>query len=271
MARKSKNETTVTDEEVAPEVASAPVKEKKSKKEKKDKKEKKEKKEKKDKDKKSKKEKKDKKKSKAVEEPAEAVPESTPSDEVETEPVAEDAAPTEEAPTVVAQLQTSTDEAVTAALEAASSHASAMKNLVSTLRALQRALTKERRETSKVLVKAVKTSSKRKRKKGGNPGGFNKPVPLSEPLCDFLGVDHGTEKPRTEVTRALVAYIKEKELQNPEERKQVLPDAKLKSLLNCGDDDKVTFFNLQSYMKYHFLKRDPETNEVLPYSPATSS
>ena len=257
MARKSKKETTVTEEEV---VDPAPKKEKKSKKDKKDKK--------------SKKEKKAKKEKSVVEEeavpaPAPVVEEAEDVASNEDAPSNEEASPNDDAPSVVDQLQVNTDEALALALESANTQYNAMKNLVSTLRTLQRALTKERREGVKALAKAFKTSSKRKRKKGGNPGGFNKPVPLSEPLCDFLGVEHGTEKPRTEVTRALVAYIKEKELQNPEEKKQVIPDAKLKSLLNCGDDDKVTFFNLQSYMKYHFLKRDPETNAVLPYTPAS--
>ncbi len=86
------------------------------------------------------------------------------------------------------------------------------------------------------------------------PSGFAKPTKLSEELCAFLGIAAGTELPRTEVTRQLNAYIKENGLQNPADKRTILPDAKLKKLLSAKDTDKVTYFNLQTFMKPHFVK-----------------
>ena len=84
-------------------------------------------------------------------------------------------------------------------------------------------------------------------------------------MCLFLEVENGTELPRTEVTRRVNRYVKENDLQNPENKKQILADGKLKSLLYLSDDDELTYFNLQRFMKIHFLKKNPETGEVLPF------
>ena len=59
---------------------------------------------------------------------------------------------------------------------------------------------------------------------------------------------------RTEVTKYLTQYIKNNSLQDQENRRKIVPDAKLKTLLNVKDSDEVTYFNLQKYMKVHFPK-----------------
>jgi upstream activation factor subunit UAF30 len=140
------------------------------------------------------------------------------------------------------------------------------KALLSCLRELNRQVTRERKEVSKVVKKLNK--GQRKKRRGGNksPGGFTKPAPLSGPMCAFLEVAEGTELPRTEVTRRVNRYVKENDLQNPENKKQILADGNLKSLLYLKDDDELTYFNLQRYMKIHFLKKDPETGEVRPFT-----
>jgi DNA polymerase elongation subunit (family B) len=114
------------------------------------------------------------------------------------------------------------------------------KNLLTTLKDLRKTLNKERKDVQKI-IKA--SNLKAKRKANRSNGGFTKPVPLSQPLCAFLNVSTDTELPRTEVTRRITAYIREK------------------------DGDVLTYFNLQRFLKYHFLKRDKETGAVSEFSP----
>jgi chromatin remodeling complex protein RSC6 len=86
------------------------------------------------------------------------------------------------------------------------------------------------------------------------PSGFAKPALISDELCSFLGKPSGTEMARTEVTKHITSYIKENNLQNAANKREIAPDAALKTLLNIGKDDTLTFFNLQKYMKVHFPK-----------------
>jgi len=85
------------------------------------------------------------------------------------------------------------------------------------------------------------------------PSGFAVPTKLSVDLCKFLTVAEDTMMSRTEVTRHLNAYIKEKSLQNPSNKKEILPDACLKKLLAVDDTIVLSYFNLQKYMKHLFI------------------
>ena len=62
----------------------------------------------------------------------------------------------------------------------------------------------------------------------------------------------GTEMARTDVTREINSYIREHKLQDPSNRRRILPDSKLKKLLNLKAEDELTYFNLQRYMSPHF-------------------
>ena len=106
-------------------------------------------------------------------------------------------------------------------------------------------------------AKLVKQSTKKPKKTSSGPrtlSGFAKPSQLSDELCDFMGVARGTSMARTEVTRMINEYIKTNKLQATEDKRTINPDAKLKKILNLGPDDKLTYFNLQKYMKHHFTK-----------------
>lgn len=96
----------------------------------------------------------------------------------------------------------------------------------------------------------VKTKNKGNRQ----PSGFAKPSKVTKELCEFMNKDEGSEIARTEVTRALVAYIKENKLQNTTNSKIILPDNKLKNLLGLDDTQVLTYFNIQKYMNKHFIK-----------------
>lgn len=124
------------------------------------------------------------------------------------------------------------------------------------------AINTELRTLQKNIQRYMKDSSKRNRRTKNTdpnrpkrqPSGFAKPALISNALCNFLGKPEGTEMARTEVTKYLTQYIKNNELQDQENRRKIVPDAKLKKLLNVKDSDEVTYFNLQKYMKVHFPK-----------------
>ena len=111
------------------------------------------------------------------------------------------------------------------------------------------------RQVSKDLKAAAKVNQKRKRKTGNRaPSGFVKPTLISNELAAFLGKPEGTDMARTEVTREINAYIRQHSLQDKENGRKIIPDAKLKGLLKLKKGDELTYFNLQKYMSPHFAK-----------------
>ena len=122
-----------------------------------------------------------------------------------------------------------------------------MKTLHSNLKILQKEVLRERKESKKKESKIKKKSDKKK-----TPSGFAKPTPISNELSQFLGLPNGEEIARTDVTSKVIAYVKEHNLQNPADKRAIIPDTKLNSLLQPGGA-VITFFNLQTYLKKHFL------------------
>ena len=84
--------------------------------------------------------------------------------------------------------------------------------------------------------------------------GFAKPTQLSKDLCEFLGVPGDSMLARTEVTRLLNKYVKDNNLQDPVDKRTIRPDGKLLKVLSIGADVPLTYFNLQSHIKHHFVK-----------------
>jgi len=128
---------------------------------------------------------------------------------------------------------------------------SLFKNHVSTIQQQVRQLEKNIKKQMKGLKKeAIKSKNKGNRQ----PSGFAKPSKVTKELCDFMKKEEGTDIARTEVTRALVAYIKENKLENKENSKIIFPDEKLKTLLELDESQELTYFNIQKYMNKHFIK-----------------
>jgi chromatin remodeling complex protein RSC6 len=108
---------------------------------------------------------------------------------------------------------------------------------------------------SRDLKAALKASSKRKRATGNRqPSGFVKPTLISNELAEFLGKTVGTEMARTEVSKEINKYIQSNNLKDPANGRKINPDAKLSKLLKLNKNDELTYFNLQRYMKHHFIK-----------------
>ena len=122
---------------------------------------------------------------------------------------------------------------------------------------------------------ALKEASKRSRKKRvrdenstRKPSGFASPVVVSDELYSFLesfGVKKGDPIARTDVTRYVTTYIKDKDLQNPENRREIVPDTVLDRLFGPAMEHKdpndatsplvYTYLKLQRYLSQHFPKK----------------
>lgn len=104
-------------------------------------------------------------------------------------------------------------------------------------------------------LKAANKSSKRVKRAGNRqPSGFIRPTLISDELAEFLGKPSGTEIARTEVSKELNQYIRANSLQDKQNGRRIVPDAKLATLLRMTPEDVLTYFNLQRYMKPHFIK-----------------
>ena len=121
---------------------------------------------------------------------------------------------------------------------------------------LQQQVKTVEKNVKKELKNLKKDKKKEKPKTKRAPSGFAKPTKVTKELCQFMDKPEGTEIARTEVTKALVAYIKSNNLleQGEDTKKKIVPDEKLKTLLGIDNDEinELTYFNIQKYMNKHF-------------------
>ena len=154
----------------------------------------------------------------------------------------------------IAPDATTIESALTEQLTSLAENIQSMTTLLAKLKGdykvLEKAVLKEARSMDKI-------NAKRKKSKGSRaPSGFVKPTSISKDLAKFLGVAEDTKMARTDVTKMITAYVKDNKLQAPNNGRKILPDKKLMALLNCKSSDEVTYFNLQKYMKPHFIKSE---------------
>ncbi|NDB55588.1 hypothetical protein EB155_06165 [archaeon] len=109
-------------------------------------------------------------------------------------------------------------------------------------------LSKEWDKQQKIIDKVQKKRQNAK----NSPSGFAKPNKISDELCDFIGEPRGTEKSRTDITRFINAYIKEHNLNKPENKRFILPDEKLRKILNVDAKEEINYFILQKLISHHF-------------------
>jgi len=144
---------------------------------------------------------------------------------------------------------------------------STLDTLTSQIKVLKQDLTKLHKKANQELKDATKKADKRRGKKqpkldeNGNVieapkpvSGIVKPTDVSEEICQFMNQPKGTKLARTQVTKFLTDYIKEHNLQNPENKREIKPDDKLKNLLKITEGEVLTYFNLQTKLKHHFPK-----------------
>ncbi|KAJ2840759.1 hypothetical protein FBU31_000154 [Coemansia sp. 'formosensis'] len=84
--------------------------------------------------------------------------------------------------------------------------------------------------------------------------GLSKPMKLSQDLNSFLGQKYAA---RTEVVKSLWKYIKERELQDPIDKRYILCDDKLQVLFH---ESRLYMYTMNKLLNDHFIKPTPEEN-----------
>jgi len=158
-------------------------------------------------------------------------------------PVAPGASATTVTPVSLTPVKTE-DNAVSVIIEKVNNLFASFKEVQNLLKVLS----KDYEKQQKIIEKAQKKRQNAK----NSPSGFAKPNKISDELCDFIGVPPGTEKSRTDITRFINSYVKEHNLNKPENKRFILPDDKLKKILNVGDKEDINYFILQKLISHHF-------------------
>ena len=97
-----------------------------------------------------------------------------------------------------------------------------------------------RKQLAKMMQKQDKIDTKQKKER--KPHGFARPTLVSDELCIFMGKETGSMVSRTEVTKYLIQYIADNNLQNPENRRHILVDARLKTLFGPeSENEKIDY------------------------------
>lgn len=131
-----------------------------------------------------------------------------------------------------------------------------------------RALVAEAVEATKALKRDARNSKRRHKKDPATMtpeeraawearranNAFLKLRPISDELASFMGLSPKSQKSQTDVTKFIATYVKTHSCFDPTFKRRILPDAKLGKLLRAKDGQEVTYLNLQSFLKVHFLK-----------------
>jgi chromatin remodeling complex protein RSC6 len=117
-----------------------------------------------------------------------------------------------------------------------------------------RSLNKRLKALKSKTTKAIKHRKSTRKPSANTNSGFLKPVQISKEMAKFTGWDPTLSRSRVDVTKHICKYIKDNDLQNPKDRREILADDKLKKLLayDPKKDDKLTYYKIQSYLKPHF-------------------
>jgi chromatin remodeling complex protein RSC6 len=131
-----------------------------------------------------------------------------------------------------------------------------------------RALVAEAVEATKALKRDARNSKRRHKKDPATMtpeertqwearranNAFLKLRPISDELATFMGLPAKSQRSQTDVTKFVSTYVKEHKCFDPNFKRRIIPDAKLAKLLRAKDGQEVTYLNLQSFLKVHFLK-----------------
>jgi chromatin remodeling complex protein RSC6 len=137
-----------------------------------------------------------------------------------------------------------------------------LKSVLASLTSLRETVSSmitEVKRLDKRVHREIKDARKRKRRvpKEGEeavkrgPSIFEIPTKVTDELCKFLGHPAGTLISRSNVTKQINNYVKEKGLKN---KHDIKPDAALKKLLQVPEGEQLTYFNLQRYLNRHYVK-----------------
>jgi chromatin remodeling complex protein RSC6 len=155
-------------------------------------------------------------------------------------------------------------------LQSLTDHSVSIKALINTVRTVIKDFDKKDKELEKLRNK--RSRNKTERAANALPSGITKPVAISDELAMFLGVAPGTLVPRNEVTKGVSGFVKGNDLSDPANKQKFIlderePAKKLRALLGNPSED-VTYFNLQRYLKHHYISVPGSETPKTPKKPA---
>ena len=149
--------------------------------------------------------------------------------------------------------------------------ATAIKTMINTVRNVIKESDKQSKELEKLRNK--RTRVKTERSADALPSGITKPVAISDELAVFLEVAPGTLVPRNEVTKGVSSYVKKNDISDPANKQRFVlddrPAAKVLRTLLGNPEEEVTYFNLQKYLKHHYIM-NPDAVVATPKKKKTS-
>jgi len=163
------------------------------------------------------------------------------------EEVVEEVTPTTAAPDALVQ-------SVEAEIENLRSASNGKVSGVKFLRSLNKSLKQLKKDTTRAMKQKRRNPNRAK----NTSSGFMKPVGISGEMCKFTGWDASELKSRVDVTKYICGYIRDNDLQNPDDRRQIVPDKKLTALLKLDKkslkEEPLTYYSLQKKIQPHFVK-----------------
>ena len=124
-----------------------------------------------------------------------------------------------------------------------------------------RSLNKTIKQLKKDTARAMKQRRRNTNKSKNTSSGFMKPVEISSEMASFTGWEPTELKSRVDVTKYICKYIREKDLQNPADRREIQPDGALSNLLGLTKKslktEPLTYYSLQKKIQPHFVRQEP--------------
>jgi chromatin remodeling complex protein RSC6 len=77
---------------------------------------------------------------------------------------------------------------------------------------------------------------------------------LSKELSTFLSIDQGTTRTKAEVMKDVSSYIKEKNLQVAENKRQFVPNKQLAKIFNIKKPSAMTFVEINKHVSHHLTR-----------------
>jgi chromatin remodeling complex protein RSC6 len=117
-------------------------------------------------------------------------------------------------------------------------------------------LTKRIKQFRSDIIKILKLKNlTEKKERDISNSGFMKPVKVSEKMRVFLALQPEELTRRLDITKRLCEYIKVNDLQDPKDRRNIIPDQVLGELLNMtAEDGNLTYYSIQQKLKDHIIK-----------------
>ena len=134
-----------------------------------------------------------------------------------------------------------------------------VRALVADALAATKALKRESRESKRRVRKDPETMTPEERatweaRRASNA--FLKPRAITDELAKFMSLPAKSQVSQTQVTKFISTYVKEHGCFDPNFKRRIVPDAALGKLLRAKDGQEITYLNLQSFLKVHFIKTD---------------